>query len=126
MKKVTGEKRKKSPSREKYEAENPTVSARVPKGTRDKLRVNLAKSGMSLADGLRFLAGELELKVKPVDEARQAGYEEARNRYMVTYLCNVCGKPIPIVNPKTKEVASRCMTARGWGHTKCHERTHRP
>ena len=62
--------KKKSTSREKYEKENPTVSGRVPKETRDRLNVNLAKQDMSLADALKVLAGELELEVRPVDEAR--------------------------------------------------------
>ncbi len=81
------------PSRKKYEEENPTVSARVPKETCDRLYVNLEKLGMSLADALKVLAGELEIKVKPIDEAREAGYEEAKNLYMITYPCSVCGKP---------------------------------
>jgi len=124
MKEVEG--RKKSPSRKKYEAENPTISARVPKGTRHSLRVNLAKRGMSLADALKVLAGELELKMKPIDEAWQEGYEAARKRYMVTYSCNVCGEQVEMRSQKAKEVTGRYMTKQGWGHKKCHERTHRP
>jgi len=113
--------KKKSPSRERYEKENPTISARVPKETRDMLLVNLAKLGMTLPDALKVLAGELEVKVVPIDEARQAGYEEAKNLYMVTFPCDVCGKPIPIKNPKTKEAASKYMTEHGWAHAGCHE-----
>lgn len=105
--------KKKSPSREKYEKENPTVSGRVPKETRDRLNVNLAKQDMSLADALKVLAGELELKVRPVDEARQVGYKEAKNHYLITFPCDVCGKPIPIKKPKTKEAASKYMTEHG-------------
>lgn len=111
--------RKKSPSREKYEKENPTVSARVPEETRERLRVVLPKLGMSLADALKVLAGELEVKVAPIDGARQAAYEEARNLYMITFPCSGCGKPIPITNPKTKEAASRYMVEHGWHHAKC-------
>ena len=36
MKKVKSKKKRKSPSREKYEKENPTVSGRMPKEKRDK------------------------------------------------------------------------------------------
>jgi len=61
--------KKKSTSREKYEKENPTVSAWVSKETRDRLLVNLAKLGMSLTDALKVLAGEF-MKL-----------------YMVTYQC---------------------------------------
>lgn len=115
--------KKKSPSREKYEKENPTVSAQVPKETRDGLRVSLAKLGMSLANALKVLAGELEVKVRPVDEARQAGYDEAKNRYMVPFPCNTCGDPIPIISKKAKEAASRYMTEHGWGHAECHKQS---
>ena len=111
----------KPPSRKKYEEENPTVSARVPKETRHNLLLNLKKIGMSLAEALKVLAGELELKVKPIDEARKAGYEEAKNLYMITYPCSVCGKPIPIKNPKTKEAVSKYMTEHGWAHAECHK-----
>ena len=126
MKKVEGKKRRKLPSREKYEKENPTVSARVPKETREKLRVVLPKLGMSLADALKVLAGELEVKVIPIDEARRQGYEEAKNLYMVTFPCDICGNPVPIIVPKAKEAASRYMVEHGWGHAKCHEQTRRP
>lgn len=121
MKKVEDKKKKKSPSREKYEKKNPTVSARVPAETRATLRVSLAKLGMTLPDALKVLAGELEVKVVPIDEARRAGFEEAKTLYMVTYPCYICGKPIPITSLKAKEVASKFMTEHGWGHAKCHE-----
>ena len=117
--------KKKSPSRERYEKENPTVSARVPKETRDKLLEVLPKLGMSLSGAFKVLAGELEVKVMPVDEARRAGYEEAKNLYMVNYPCFICGKPIPITSLKAKEVASKFMTEHGWGHAKCHEQRRR-
>jgi hypothetical protein len=122
MKKGEGDKRRKSPSREKYEKENPTVSARLAKETRDRLRAVLAKLGMSLSAALKVLAGDLEVKVRPTDEARQAGYEEAKNRYMVTFPCSLCGEMISITNPKTKEAVSRYMTEHGWAHAECHKR----
>ncbi len=122
MKKGEGDKRRKSPSRIKYDQNNPTVSGRVPKRTRDKLYANLAKQGMTLPDALRVLAGELEIKVRPSDEARQLGYKEAENRYMVTFPCSLCGEMISITNPKTKEAVSRYMTEHGWAHAECHKR----
>ncbi len=122
MKKGEGDKRRKSPSREKYEKENPTVSARLAKETRDRLRGVLTKQGMSLADALRVLAGELEVKVRPSDEARQLGYKEAKNLYMVTYPCRICGNPITLTSQKAKEAASRYMVEHGWGHAECNKR----
>jgi len=120
MKKGMGNK-KKSPSRERYEKENPTVSARVPKETRDRLLEVLPKLGMSLSDAFKVLAGELEVKAVPIDEARRQGYEEAKNHYTVTYQCFICGKSIVITSPETKGVVSKFLTTHGWGHKKCIE-----
>jgi len=117
--------KKKSPSREKYEKENPTVSGRMPKEKRDKFYANLAKSGRTVSDALNSLADDLELKVRPIDEAMKASYEEAKNLYMVTFPCDVCDEPILITNLKTKEAVSKYMTEHGWGHAECHKRKRR-
>jgi hypothetical protein len=118
MKKGMGNK-KKSPSRERYEKENPTVSARVPAETRDKLLVNLAKLNMTLSDALKVLAGELEVKVVPIDEARGKGFEDAMKLCMVTYPCHKCGKPMHITSPRAKEAVRGFMIEQGWGHSRC-------
>ena len=112
----------KPPSRKKYEEENPTVSARLPKEKRDKLLAVLRSLGLSLANLLVSFADEYEVKVIPINEARRAGYEQAKNLYMVTFLCYICGKPIAITSPESKEFVSKFLTERGWGHAKCHER----
>ena len=116
-------KSKQFPSRIKYEQSHPTVSARIPKETRDRLLVNLAKLGMTLPDALKVLAGELEVKVMPIDEARGQGFEDAMKLYMVTYPCHKCGKPMHITSPRAKEAVRGFMIKQGWGHSKCHERT---
>lgn len=112
----------KAPSRIKYEQNHPTVSGRVPIEARDKLLVNLAKLGMTISDALMVLAGELEIRVIPIDEARKQGFEEARKLYMVTYCCYKCGKPLAITNPETKKIVSKFLTKHTWGHLKCIER----
>jgi len=115
----------KAPSRIKYEQSHPTISGRVPIEARDKLLVNLAKLGMTISDALMVLAGELEIRVIPIDEARKQGFEEAKKRYMVPYNCYICGNPITITNPETKKVVSKFLTEHGWGHQKCIERARR-
>ena len=127
MKKSKGDKRKKSPSRERYEARNPTVSGRVPKRTRDRLYANLAKQGMSLADALKVLAGELELKVRPIDEARQEAYDEgwedgsaaAERCYAVSCPCSRCGKERIVTHEDEKQALRRFMMANQWHHGDC-------
>ena len=117
--------KKKSPSREKYENENPTVSARLPVEKRDKLLSVLRRLGLSLRNLLIGVADETGIKLKPVDEARKAGYEEAKNLYMVPYPCSECGEMMAITSKKAKEAVMEFMIEHGWGHAKCHERKRR-
>lgn len=118
---------KKSPSRGKYEKGNPTVSARVPKETRDRLYANLAKLGMSLADALKVLAGELEIKVRPIDEVRQQIYDEgmeygldaAEGLYAIKYPCSKCGKQMIVMDEIEKKAIRDFMIKNGWHHGDC-------
>lgn len=115
-------KSKRSPSRIKYEQSHPTVSARLPSvAAKDKLNVNLKKAGISLSDALLILAGELDIKLIPIEEARKTAYEEAKKLYAVYYHCQLCRNPIIITSPKAKEAVARYMTERGWGHAACHK-----
>ncbi len=107
---MASKQRRKPPSRIKYEKENPTVSARLPVEVRGKLLAKLKTLDMRLADALKVIAGELEIKAVPIEEAKKASYEEAKKRYMVTYLCRVCGK---------------YMTEHGWGHAECHKQVNK-
>ena len=93
------------PSRYRYEEKNPTVSARLPKEIRDRLRTNLAKQGRSLADALIAITNDLDIKGKSYDEAKREGYEQAKKHYR-----------------KTKKAAGQLMSDAGWGHTECHKR----
>ena len=98
------------------------MSARLPVETKDKLYKNLGILGMTLPDALRVLAGELEVKAIPIEEARKGAYEETRNLYRITYQCAVCGKSIELRSPKTKQVASEYMQEHGLGRAECHQR----
>jgi deoxycytidylate deaminase len=112
--------KKKTPSRERYEKNNPTVSARVSRETRDKLLQSLAELGMSLSDALKILAGELEIETVSIEEARKKGFDQAKKLYMVTHPCSVCGEPTVITTPEEKGAVSLYMREYGWGHKKCH------
>ncbi len=112
-------KEKTPPSRIKYEKNHPTVSARLPKEKRERLLELLRSLGITLPQLLLHFIDEYEIRVKPVDEARQAGYEEAKKTYMVTYPCAVCGKPLVITSQQAKEAVGKYMTEHGWHHTEC-------
>jgi hypothetical protein len=120
---MSKQKRKIPPSRQRYERNNPTVSARIPVEVRDKLIAHLKTSDMSLADALKVLAGNLEIKTKPAEEIKKAsfsvGFGTAKTRYGVYYKCAKCGQPILIDSAEEKEDASKFLTEEGWGHHEC-------
>ncbi len=111
------------PSRRKYNQNHPTVSARLPTEERSKLIAVLRSLGLSLPQLLSNFANEFETKVKPLEEARKEGYEEAQKKYMVTFPCSVCGKPTPITGPQAKVAAGKYMTEGHWGHAECHRKS---
>lgn len=129
MKKGNNRGKSKPPSRDRYDKAKPTVSARVPKEIRDKLRANLAKQGLSLAGALIAIANDLDIKAKAYDEAWQDGHDDglveghclAESIFKVTYRCSVCGEPMDVETPEEREAAGRLMMEAGWGHAECHE-----
>lgn len=118
-------KKQKTPSRIKYEQNHPTISFRDSKELQDRLQAVKKAEGKSNADVLKAGVGLLEVKVRQEEEVRlegyKKGYEDAKNRFEVTFPCSVCGKMISITNPKAKEAVSRYMTEHGWGHAECHK-----
>ncbi len=113
--------KKKYPSQIKHDKNHPTVSARVPVEIRDKLKLVLRKQGTTLTKVLIDIANEQELKLKPIEEAREAAFEDAMKLYMVSYPCNICGKIIHLTSEKAKEAVAKYMHEAGWGHVECHK-----
>jgi len=110
------------PSKIKYDKNHPPVSARLPKDKRDKLLKISESRDATLAQLLLHFIGEYEIKDIPIEEAKKAGFEEAKKIYMVPFVCNVCGKPLAITGSRAKEVAGKYMTEHGWGHAECHKK----
>jgi len=116
-------KKKKTPSREKYEQSHPTVSARIPIETRVKLRNKLEILKTSLSELLKAIADDLEIKAKPVEEARREGYQQgykvAQEICVVTYPCAKCGRLLIVSTPEEKADIKKFMKEHGWGHENC-------
>lgn len=52
------------------------------------------------------------------------GYEEAENKYRITYPCSSCGRPIEIkVNSNSYKDALAHLKERGWGHASCNKQS---
>ena len=111
------------PSRVRYEAANPTVSARVSQELKEELEELKITSGLSLAD---ILNAGLE-KLKPdvdqfydqgLKEGCEMGYEMAEEEFKVLATCLGCGKAhLPVVGETMKAVAARMLM--GWCAKSC-------
>lgn len=122
--------KKKSPSRVKYEQNNPVSSSRVDKKLKETLREIKEKEGLSQTDVLRRGAGLVVVKMRKEEEIRQKAYDEgyekgieaAAELYEVPYPCSVCGKEIVVTTDEEKKAIAEYMREHGWGHGDCIER----
>ena len=120
-------KKKKTPSRIKYEHSHPTVSFRVSKELYDRLQAVKEVEGKSVTDVLKVGLGPLEVKVskekevrdRAYDEGYGEGYKDAEELYKVTYVCKICRKTVGVMNVKEKEAIKGYMREHGWAHAEC-------
>jgi len=121
--------KKKSPSRDRYEKNNPVTSFRLSKEDGDYSLAMRKKEGMSHADVYKVGLGLIKVKIRSEDEIRKEahdkaeveGFEFSESIFKVTYPCSVCRKPIELDTPEEKKAAARYMTEHGWAHGECHE-----
>lgn len=116
-------KKKRTPSRIRYEQKRPTFSFRTYEELNDKVRLVKKVDGISNTNIVEAGVGLFEVKNRKEkevrDQAYEEGYEEAKNLYMVTYFCEICGKTIEVMSTKQKEAIRRYMLKYGWGHADC-------
>jgi predicted DNA-binding protein len=106
----------KPPSRQKYEAANPTISIRVPLQLYQQLKMLRKWSGKSLGDILREA---LKAQGPSVKDAYLKGYNAAKAKYEVTFNCCICHASIIIEDPDTKKGVLKLIDENQWGHTEC-------
>lgn len=122
--------KRKSPSREKYERNNPVVSHRIPKELHDRLQVAKEKEGLSYTDILKIALGLLEPKIRAEKEVRAEAYQQghisgyalAESVYKITYPCSICKKIMEVTTEEEKRAIRKFMIDEGWGHAACHDR----
>lgn len=122
-------KKKKTPSRLKYEQNNPVSSSRIDKQLKETLREIKEKEGLSQADVLRRGTGLVEVKMRKEEEIRQQAYDEgeengirmAERVYMVTYPCSKCGKMKAVTTDEEKKAIRDFMVQSGWCHADCND-----
>ncbi len=107
------------PSRVRYEAANPTVSARVSQEIKEELDEIRGTSGMSMGDILK--AGLDRLK-PDTDEAYDRGYADgyglAKEDFEVFAPCGECGRAhLPVTSKAMKAAVAQRLT--GWRARDC-------
>lgn len=123
-------KKKKMPSRIRYEEKHPIVSFRIGKELEGRLQVVKEREGKSAADVLQAGVGLFEVKIAKEEEIEKRirdrtyveGFNKAKNTYRVTYPCWVCGKETTVTTQEERDVLSKFMREHGWGHPDCLEK----
>jgi len=124
---MTKAKRKKTPSRLRYEKSHPTFSFRIYEELRNRIDAIKKAEGVSNTNIVEAAVGLFEVKVRKEQEireeaylaGRQKGYVDAKAKYSVVYPCYVCGEPIVVDSKKEKDFIKRKMLEYGWGHSGC-------
>ena len=110
------------PSRQRYEENHPTVSARIPLQLHARIKLLQMQSGKSLAT---IMEEAVEKQEPVIEEVWGRGYERgeaaAIKRYRVSYRCYQCGGTLHVESDQEKAAAARLLREAGWGHTRCHK-----
>jgi len=113
-----------TPSQKRYNLRVPTTSFRIDPETIKKLNeLRKTSNAKTWANLFKSLVGDFELKLKSIEEAKEAGYKSgslnAMLRYGVTFPCAVCGQSILIKEPELKEKIRKLIAEAGWAHSEC-------
>lgn len=90
----------KTPSRKRYEEENPVVAFRVSKETKESLDELVEQLDTTKKAWFERIVAE---EKQDVDAAWERGYEAAKEEFMLEIPCVICEEPMPIVKNETKE-----------------------
>lgn len=97
----------KSPSRERYEEENPVVSFRISQEAKEQLDELVEQLDTTKKD---WFEGVIQERAQDTESAWEAGYQAAKDEYCVEIPCVICGEPTELVKEDSKEqVASILM-----------------
>lgn len=97
----------KSPSRERYEEQNPVVSFRISKEAKEQFDELVETLDTTKKDWFETVILE---QAQDLDNAWEAGYRAAKDEYCVEIPCVICGEPLELTQEETKdEVASILM-----------------
>jgi predicted transcriptional regulator len=105
------------PSRTRYEARNPVVSARVPAALKERLdalrRADGTTVSVLLAEALARRGPDL---ARATEDAYARGFEAARRVYATRYRCARCDRPMEAVGDAIHASLAKHAEAEGWYH----------
>lgn len=110
-----------SPSKKRYDARHPTVSARLTAEQHAMLDDLVRKSGISMGE---FIRRALTLEIKRENEiywaGHRAGFSKAKEKYRVRVWCNECGDPITVLGLDMEiKVGNAVAREYNWYHRGC-------
>lgn len=117
-----------SPSRQRFEDNNPVVSGRISRELYDEFAMIRFSSGTSIADifkiGLDKAKPDLEAAWQVGAEfGYETGYYNAQQEFEVTYRCHRCRKRhLSIDTEDQREAAAKMMYQEGWHDPDCRRR----
>jgi hypothetical protein len=111
------------PSQIRYYDENPSLSFRMKKEERERIKLLAERSGKSISQLVReALLGTEKNDTELYEKGFNDGYNKGESEWKVFFYCNVCGEPIYIVPTSDSHIALvDYMKEHGWRHKKCHE-----
>ncbi len=124
--------KKKYPSQEKYERENPSITFRLPIDMKEKIDQLVETTGKSISQLIRetlFYAGKeySEIQEKSHSEGFvigvNVGGKRGKRKWAIWCYCNVCGE-ITYIEPNSDahKAIIEYMKEQKWGHLKCHKK----
>jgi len=124
--------KKKFPSQEKYERENPSITFRVPIDMKEKIDQLVETTGKSISQIMRetlFYAEKEHSEifeqghVEGFDVGINAGINRGKRKWAIWIYCYVCGEKIYIEpNSESHKAIIKYMKEHKWAHPECHKK----
>ena len=109
--------KRKPPSRAKYDEENPVIAIRLDRDTARRLRGLAEESNKSLTTVIKE---NLDLQEDNYITAYDKGYDKGKKEHQIWYYCSICQQRIDIVRGGNAHKAiTKYLYDQGWAHETC-------